>query len=199
MVFNTINSFPHLSSSHSKNILQLFTRDLNKYGIYVLPCGGGVISEPRNAIYLLKDTYGLEGLRRLCLDIVRCGVSGEDLTLGEGIWSTAAGILYHLADKNVYRELVFIYRQQARMKEQSVCKFNTTLFDSIEFLISCICRRLDKPLPDDIRDVAYEDEVSCFWSEESPVSLILLLPVLFIMLIMFCAHSVGRFWKRITL
>jgi hypothetical protein len=188
-----------MNCNHSKKILLRFIHDLNKYGIYALPCGGGVIAEPRQAIYLLKDTYGHEGLRHLCLDVVRCTVSGEDLTLQEGLWCTVTGILYHLAEVNVSQELVFIYRQQSKLNEQSPCKFNADMLGSIEFLISCICRRLGLLLPEGIPDVAHEDEVSYFWSDEPPVSLFVCLLVLIIMLLRVCLLPVQKVWKWITL
>jgi hypothetical protein len=61
-----------MTINYSKNIVQSFICDLKRNGIYVLPCGGGVIDEPRQAIYILKDKYGEDGLRRLCIEIVRC-------------------------------------------------------------------------------------------------------------------------------
>ncbi len=171
-----------MTINHSKSVLRCFICDLEKNGIYVLPCGGGVITEPRQAIYLLKDKYGEDGLRRLCIEIVRCTVSGEDLILGEGIQGLVTGILYHLADENALRELICVYQQQFETKEHSVCKLNADLFNSIGFLISCICRRLGKPLPDGIWAATHEDEVSCFWSDKPPAPLHILLLALIVML-----------------
>jgi hypothetical protein len=112
------------------------------------------------------------------------------LILGEGIQSTVTGILYHLADENVLRELIYIHRQQFIAKEQSVCKLNTDLFNSIAFLISCICRRLNRPLPEGIQPADYGDEISCFWSDVPPAPLAIQLIVIIVLLPKFAMQTV---------
>jgi hypothetical protein len=76
--------------------LALFVYRVFREGVYVLPCGGGVISEPREAIDRLAGWYDRDDLKRLCLEIVRRNAEPYGLDLPEGVWGTVTGILDHL-------------------------------------------------------------------------------------------------------
>jgi hypothetical protein len=81
--------------------LALFVYRLVQHGVYVLPCGGGVISEPREAIDRLTGRYDRDDLQRLCSKIVRRHARSGGFDLPEGVWGTVSGILDHLPDDNL--------------------------------------------------------------------------------------------------
>lgn len=75
--------------------LALFVYRLARRGVYVLPCGGGVISEPREAMDRLGGWYDRDDLERLCSEIVRRNAGRGGFDLPEGVWGTVTGILDH--------------------------------------------------------------------------------------------------------
>ena len=81
--------------------LALFLCRLFRHGVYVLPCGGGVISEPEQAIDCMMGWYNRDDLKRLCLEIVHRKAAPGGFNLPEEISNTVAGILHHLPDENL--------------------------------------------------------------------------------------------------
>jgi hypothetical protein len=59
------------ASINSEDELALFVCRLVRHGVDVLPCGGGVISEPKVAIERLANWYSRDDLERLCLKTTR--------------------------------------------------------------------------------------------------------------------------------
>ena len=79
--------------------LALFVYRLFRDGVYVLPCGGGVISEPREAIKRLAGKYDRDDLNRLCLEIVHRQAEPGGFDFPEGVLGTATGIIEYLPDE----------------------------------------------------------------------------------------------------
>ena len=181
--------------------LRIFARDPFRKGVYVLPCGGGVISEPRKAIYYLRSRYGDDGLRRRCLRLVRqettCPDNGEGLL--EGVWSTATGILYHLADEEVLAELWLVFQSQARNRPELPHDGSYCILGSVESLIVLISNRLQRPLPTGVRPLPPDGGASLLWSDEPPPSAweLLLLPLAFsVDLILISVEILGDLARR---
>jgi len=121
-----------------------FIRDLFEYGVYVLPCGGGVFSEPRHAIYYLEDKYGRNGLLYGCWELVQ----NDNIELPEGVGGTAWGVVYHLADDAFLSQLI---------AERTEHRF--------DHLIAYSCHRLKRPVPDGIAPLTEEQLQNTFPDE----------------------------------
>lgn len=121
-----------------------FVRDLFEYGVYVLPCGGGVISEPRHAIFHLRRKYGKEGLCRGCLELIR----NDDDEWPEGVYGTAWHVVCRLADE------AFLDRLLAERRDKR-----------LDRLIAALCHRLKRPLPEGIAPLT-EKEIQTVYSDE---------------------------------
>jgi hypothetical protein len=93
--------------------LALFVYRLSRDGVYVLACGGGVISEPKEAIERLAGCYGHDDLQRLCSEIVRRRAQPYGFDLPEGVWGTIAGILEHLDDAPDVDHWLYHFRPNA--------------------------------------------------------------------------------------
>jgi len=81
--------------------LALFVYRLARHGVYVLPCGGGVISEPQEAMDRLAGWYDRDDLNRLCSRILRRHARSGGVELPEGVWGTVSGILDLQPDDNL--------------------------------------------------------------------------------------------------
>lgn len=145
-----------------------FSRDLFRHGVYVLPCGGGVIPEPRRAIGELEGRYGREGLLREARKLLFEASLEESYP--EGSLSTASGILYHLADRDLYRELVGARGEWlARAQEEGrgvpgEGGLNRRL-ERLQNLIGGISNRLRLPLPEGVPALDPQMEFSLFLEE----------------------------------
>jgi hypothetical protein len=81
--------------------LALLVYRLDRHGVYVLPCGGGVISEPREAVDRLADWYDRDDLQRLCSKIVRPYARSDGFDLPEGVWGMVSDVLDDRPDNNL--------------------------------------------------------------------------------------------------
>lgn len=70
--------------------LALFIYRVVRNGIYVPPCGGGVIPEPERAIESLGVEYGRKKLGCLCGEVMSRFDGMDDRRLPEGVWNTVA-------------------------------------------------------------------------------------------------------------
>lgn len=120
-----------------------FARDLFRHGVYVLPCGGGVISEPRRALAELERRYGREGLlRESRILLLEAPCEGP---YPEGSEAVAMGIIYHLAEGELLRDLVETRRRWLESDVDLPGRMRT-----IETLISGIAPKLGLPCPEGV-------------------------------------------------
>ncbi|MHC5006905.1 MAG: hypothetical protein ACYTGF_06050 [Planctomycetota bacterium] len=135
-----------------------FAVDLFLFGLHILPCGGGVIPEPRRAVRTLKRKYGQEGLVRESKILLF--ESPLDSEYPEGTRSVATGIIYHLADKELFRDLVETRSQWLEDPGDLSGRIRT-----IEALISGIAFRLKLPCPEGLSPVDVQAECDYFGIE----------------------------------
>jgi hypothetical protein len=133
-----------------------FAADLFCCGVHVLPCGGGVIPEPRRAVRELKRKYGQEGLLRESKILLF--ESPLDSKYPEGTRSVATGILYRLADGELLRDLV-----ETRSRWLQSPGDLSDRIRAIEGLISGIAFTLRLPCPEGLSpvDVQAESDSYC--------------------------------------
>jgi hypothetical protein len=136
--------------------------------------GGGVISEPRRAIYHLETKYGRDRLLHGCWELVQ-----DDIELPEGVVGTAWGVVYHLADE------VFL--------EQLLSERTDDRFDR---LIAYTCHRLKRALPDGIAPLTEEQLQKMFAEEEDLPTLADNIKDVFLALILLpgCLFDILREW-----
>jgi hypothetical protein len=131
-----------------------FASDLFRSGIYVLPCGGGVISEPRRAVRELESKYGQEGLMRESRILLF--ETPLDSKYPEGSRAVATGIIYLLADGEIFRDLVEMRSQWREGPGDLPGRILT-----IEALISGIAFRLQLPCPEGLAPMDVQAAADC--------------------------------------
>jgi hypothetical protein len=132
-----------------------FAADLFRCGIHVLACGGGVIPEPQRAVRELKRKYGQDGLLRESKNLLF--ESPLDSKYPEGTRSVATGIIYHLADRELFRDLVETRSQWLERPGDLSARIGT-----IETLISAIAPKLGLPCPEGVSPMDVQDAADCF-------------------------------------
>lgn len=145
-----------------KTDLDEFARDLFKYGVHVLACGGGVVPEPRSAIRSLNYKYGKDGLLWGAYLIY---VGEKDVLkkpLLEGTGSVVFGILYYLGNQELLQKLISVYRKEVNAGDPSVTDPKDYHLGSSETLVAGICDRMGRPLPVGIRPLSPEDKCRLF-------------------------------------
>jgi hypothetical protein len=135
-----------------------FVRQLAEYGRYILPCGGGVISEPDRAIKELQRRYGHADLCQRCFALVF--EQPPDADYPEGVGATAWGILYRLGDDAMLQKLLEMRHRlhqfaPARQTNDSARRFAP--LDRYDQLIAGLYHRLHQPLPDGVAPLTDED------------------------------------------
>ncbi len=117
-----------------------------------------MIPEPRRAVAELKRKYGREGLVRESRILL--WESPLDSTYPEGTRSVATGIIYHLADGELFRDLVETRSQWLGSSGDLSGKITR-----IETLISGIARRLKLPCPEGVSPMDAQEECYTFLME----------------------------------
>ncbi len=123
--------------------------DLFSKGLYVLACGGGAIPDAPKAAAALEPRYGAERLRALCLEML-FQTPREAIRVPE-VLLVAAGVLYHVAD-----EATLEFLQQLRAEGQAQPD------GTLDALVSALCERFGKPMPDGIEPLDPQEAYSRF-------------------------------------
>jgi hypothetical protein len=118
--------------------LQQFVAELFDHGLYVLPCGGGALSEPLLALSSLEPLYGREELCRLSLELL-LDVPRE-LARPVEVLKVATGLLYHVGD------VAALERLKAALT-RPLCKANHHL---IQTAVAGLCSRFGLHLPEGV-------------------------------------------------
>lgn len=129
--------------------LEQFYDDLFSKGLYVLPCGGGALPEIKKALAALEPRYGAERLRALCLELL-FETPGEAIRVPE-VLAVAAGVLYHVADEATLESL-----QRLRAEGR------TASSGTLDALISGLCDRFGKPMPEGIEPLDPQEAYARF-------------------------------------
>ena len=143
-----------------------FSRNLEYFGVYDLPCGGGIITNPDGAARWLRRGYGQKGAASRCIFLLSRGPltnDSEKLTV-----SLACDLLYRLGDSTTIDQL-----QGLRNKLLQQISSSETITQSqsdiqirlkyTEVLIAGLCQRLSIEIPDNIPSLD-EDGVR-YWFE----------------------------------
>ncbi len=139
-----------------------FAQDLVHHGLYVLPCGGGVIAEPRRAIQGLVPRYGRDAAALLSLAVL---TESPEVSFLEGTRWIAAGVMYHLADEWL---LMHVREAWERMTRRDVkADESDEALHLIESVIAGASGRLSRPLPKGITELDEMEEYYLFWDEPS--------------------------------
>lgn len=131
-----------------------FAQEIFQNGCSLLPCGGGVTFEPLRAISSLKNKYGTARLKQLCMKLLVS--DSHDTNHPEGVIEVAQGILYHLADEEVLRELIKIYKRPMIYPHSQ---------RDLGKLIGGICNNLNLPTPPGITSLDIQEEHFLFRQE----------------------------------
>jgi hypothetical protein len=148
--------------------LKIFADTLFREGVDVLPCGGGVTTAPLRALPVLMKKYGKDKLIRLCMKLLFYTPVENDYP--EGSDSVAEGVLYHLADADLLRELITIRQDRSpllkeRDKDDIFEDKATIRMKLLEELISGICGRLQLPYPEGLSALDPQEEAYLFSGE----------------------------------
>ena len=159
-------------SDSSQEELGLFARDLFDEGVYVLPCGGGIMCNARRAFSHIRWTYGRERLIRLSTAVALNPYARDD-SYPEGIQAVAYDMLYLLADKPLLEKLICFHRTfvaelstssspVAQPRPYIATTKSSDVLRRLDRLIAGICNKLNQPCPEGIRPLDRETEASLF-------------------------------------
>lgn len=144
-----------------------FSQSIDHFGIYDLPCGGGIITNPKVATRWLRWGYGQKGAASRCILLLSKGPLTNDRE--KVIVSLARQVLYRLGDSTTIDQLQGLHKEllqplsSSETNPQSRSDIQTRL-KYTEVLIAGLCQRLSIEIPDDIPPLD-EDEVR-YWFEQ---------------------------------
>lgn len=130
-----------------------FSRDMEHFGIYDLPCGGGIITNPSGATRWLRRGYGQRGAEYRCILLLSKGpLTSEKEKI---IFGLAQCSLYKLGDSITIERLqkLRIELLQALSSSGTTAQSRSdmlTRLKDVEALIAGLCQRLGMVIPDDI-------------------------------------------------
>ena len=141
-----------------------FARELEAFGVYDLPCGGGFITDPEKAAWWLRWGYGREGAASRCQNLLARGPLASDQE-GRRV-ALACDVLYRLGDATTIEEL---RRWRGELLCLQASSGGATSGDPevqkrlsyAESLIAGLCQRLGREIPDGIQPLD-EDQVR-YW------------------------------------
>ena len=130
-----------------------FSRNLEHFGVYDLPCGGGIITNPGTATRWLKRGYGQKGTIIRCMLLLSEGPFASDLE--KNIAGVACDVLYRLGNSASIEQLLklrddllmVLSSHETTSQNRSVIQ---TKLKYIEALIAGLCKRLNIGVPDGI-------------------------------------------------
>ena len=130
-----------------------FSRHLEYFGVYDLPCGGGIITNPGGATRWLRRGYGQKGTVSRCILLLSKGPFTNDLE--KIITGVACGVLYKLGNLTSIEKLrklrnEFLQELSSPDATPEIQSDIQTRLKYIEALIAGLCQRLGMVIPDDI-------------------------------------------------
>jgi len=146
--------------------MKKFAKDLFRSGVYVLGCGGGVISQPRRALGALKPEYELDELLRLSMEMLF--EQPTDWRCPEGTIGTARGIICHIGDADLVQRLLCMREEwlptpgEAPADNDPEQALRASKVEHVEVLVAGLSSRLGLPLPEGIAPMHPLDEYNLF-------------------------------------
>jgi hypothetical protein len=141
-----------------------FARELEQFGVYDLPCGGGFLTDPEKASRWLRLGYGRERAASRCQNLLSQGPLASDQERLRV--ALACDVLYRLGDATTVEELRRLRGGLLRLQPSSGgatsgdSKVQTRL-KYAESLIAGLCQRLGLEIPDGIPPLD-EDQIR-YW------------------------------------
>ena len=142
-----------------------FSRDLEHFGVYDLPCGGGIITNPGGATRWLRRGYGQKGVASRCILLLSKGPFTKDLE--KIITGVACDVLYRLGDSASIEQLRKLRNEllQAFSSPEATSETQSdvqTRLKYTEALIAGLCQRLNIEAPESITPLDKEGVRSWF-------------------------------------
>ncbi len=141
-----------------------FAREVEEFGVYDLPCGGGFITDPEKAAWWLRLGYGRAGAASRCRNLLSQGpLASEQEGRRVGL---ACDVLYRLGDATTIEGLRRLRGELLRLQASSGGATSgdsnvQTRLGYAERLIAGLCQRLGLEIPDGIPPL--DEEQIQYW------------------------------------
>lgn len=142
-----------------------FRRQLLASGLYVLPCGGGILVDPPRAAAQLRWLHARERMIEAAWQIFL--TEPRDDEVSQAAFDLARGLLYTVGDGALIERLLLQLPQPAAYgglgQERGSAPVRLDLpTGEMRTLVAALCKRLHRPCPPGISPLTAEQETALF-------------------------------------